>query len=740
VSDFIEGLREQARAALFPVEGELVAPGLRAPVTVARDAYGVPHIEAADLHDLWLAQGFVTAGERLFQIDLLLRAANGRLAALFGERQLEEDRFARTIGFHLAGAEQVTTTWTEEDHAMHSAFRAGVLAWSAASPKPVEYLLLDAEPDIPDDPAAWAAAFAYLAWGLSNNYERELLRASIGERLGPAAVETLMPPAGGGGVGSNAWAVAGTRTSSGKPLLANDPHLLAVQPGAWIEMHLSAPGYRARGVALTFSPGVLLGSTPHHAWGVTNVTGDIQDVYEERLNEDRSAALFRGEWETLETRIESIEVRGERDPHALTVRESRHGPILERVPLGALKPTFVEPSVGHTYALAWVGRRHGIRPSLTVAAADARDFEEFRRAALQLTCPGQNFVYADADGAIGSQCTGLHPVRRGGSDGSRPVPGWTGEHEWDGFIPLDELPFEQDPARGWIATANQRMHGPDYPHLIATDFHEPFRFRRIAQLLDTPAAHDVGSAAAMQTDTVSLAAGENLPRLLALTPRTDEEGWALGTLAAWDADMRADSAAAAVYHVWCTHIARRALEPKLGEDLFRAYLAWGETWRCAALPAMLREPAGWFDDDLLLGALADALAELGDALGADVTLWRWGAIHTLVLSHPLASIPGLEPLFVAARVEMGGDEQTVCQSGYDGLAGYRPAVIPSWRTVWDLGDLDRSVGIVPAGVSGNPASPHWNDQSELFAAGETKPTPIVAAEGPVSALRLLPSV
>jgi penicillin amidase len=761
VSDFIDGLRTAASASLFPTDGELALDGLAAPVVLRRDAWGVPYLEAESLEDLWFTQGAFTAGERLFQLDLTLRAANGRLSEVFADRTLPEDRFARTIGFRRAAA-RMTARWSEQDHAMHSRFRAGVFAWIEAMPvAPVEYMLLDLRPELPEDEDAWAAAFAYLAWGLSGNWDTELLRAWILERAGADAVSTLLPPlpadpapvqAGAlhgaifdalpraGAQGSNDWVVAGSRTTSGRPLLANDPHLLALQPGVWLEMHLSAPGYIARGVALTFSPGVLLGTTPHHAWGVTNVSGDVQDLYEERLNEDRTAAEFEGVWEPLAIHAETIEVRGS-DPHVLEVRETRHGPLLDTFVSGVLEPEHVPLPAEPVYALRWPGLEgHGIRPSLVLEAAQATSFEGFRAAALRLECPGQNFVYADVDGTIGYACTGRFPVR-GRGDGTVPVPGWDGEHEWEGAIPAEELPWAVDPERGFLATANNRIHDDGYPHLIGHDFHTPHRARRIVDRLAASREHDVASMTALQNDTVSLPARATLPHLLALVPNTDEERRALALLSDWDGDMAADSESAAVFNVWCRHIARRVLEPRLGVDLFRHYHAWREVFQCEVLPGLLAEPAGWLDDDLLRAALTDAVGELRETLGEDRAEWRWGALHRLRLAHPLASIPGLDALFVAADIELGGDEQTVMQGGFDGREGYRAAVIPSWRAVYDLADLDRSVGVLPSGISGNPASAHWNDQTALWAGGAYHPLPFTAAAvetASVSRMRLLP--
>ncbi len=742
MSDLIEQLRAVAASALQPVEGELNAPGLREPVEVLRDTWGVPYISAASLDDLWFAQGFVTAGERLFQMDLALRAANGRLSEIFADRTLADDRFARVVGFNQTGA-KIAAAYDDDSRAMVTRFVEGAFAWIEQMPsKPVEYVLLDIEPGLPRDEASWAATAVYLAWQLSGNANEELLRARIAEELGPDAVGRLMPPlpaddpaiaAGAlagrlldamppkrGGLGSNDWVVDGSMTTTGKPLLANDPHLEATQPGAWLEMGLRAPGYEARGVAFPFAPGIILGATPHHAWGVTNVTGDVQDLYLERLNEDRTAALHDDEWEQLIVHHEEIAVRGSNDPVLVDVLVTRHGPILECFVVGEGEVDYVPLS--ETYALRWTGHDRTISPSGFVRAAQARNFGEFREAVFTVECPGQNFVYADVEGNIGYQCTGAFPIRRSG-DGTAPVPGWTDEHEWDGYIPASELPWAENPDRGFLVTANNRMHGPDYPHLIGSDFHTPFRARRITERLRDETPHDVDSFARIQIDTVSLAARELLPKLASVEPRTDRQRDALELLTAWNADMAADSAPASLYNAWIAEIAHSML----GEHpFFDHYIAARETFVCLALPLIPLEP------DLLLATLDRALA---------TSPGPWGQMHTLKLTHPLGRMPGLEPLFVAAEFPAGGDEQTILQGGFDAREGFSPAVIPSWRAVWDLSDLDNSVTVLPAGVSGNPASPHWNDQSTLYAAGRTHPAPVsrpAVETAAVSALRLLP--
>lgn len=749
MGNWVDELRAAAEAALAPLEGELEVPGLREPVEVLRDRWGIPYVTASSLEDLWFAQGFVTASERLFQIDLALRAANGRLSELFAELTLPQDRFARVVGFHRIGAHEAKR-WNDASRAMFGRFVEGARAWvDTMTAPPVEYALLAMPVDLPADLGSWAAAFAYAAWGLSGNWDSELLRVHLAHRFGPQAVGDLLPPLSSDspnvvagalagrlldglsrvkGQGSNNWVVAGSRTASGTPLLANDPHLLVQQPAAWFEIHLRGPGYEARGVAFPFAPGILVGTTTHHAWGITNVTGDVQDLYEERLSDDGAAAEFDGAWEPVALHREEIAVRGG-GPVALDVRDTRHGPLLEVETIGVANIGY-EP-LDRAYSLRWTATDGLIEPSALVDVATASDFDAFREALRALSCPGQNVLYADVDGVIGYQLTGRYPVRRTG-DGTAPVPGWTSEHEWDGWVPYEDLPWSRDPERGYVATANNRTHDESFPHLIGLDFHTPFRARRIADLIERAREPlTVDDMARMQSDVVSLPARALLPRLAALEPATDDETWALELLRGWDGDQRADSAAAAIYNTWLASLAWSLLGAGEDRAAFDRYHAWRESFVCLALPALLdRDPPAWTTsaaagwDALLHATLADAIELLVERLGADRSLWRWGALHRVRFAHPLARMPGLASVFVAAEHELGGDEQTVLQGGFDGRDGFEAAVVPSWRLVADLGDVDRSMAILTTGQSGNPASPHWNDQAALWIAGELRPAPV----------------
>lgn len=781
MSDQADALRARARAALPPVDGELRLDGLRAPVRVVRDRWGVPHITAQSEADLFLAQGFVVASERLFQLELSLRLATGRLSEVFSGLTLGLDRFARTVGWNRTG-HNLAARLDERSVGMLDAMVSGWRAWMATMPaRPPEYDVLDLDPWLPDGAEARAmisAATVFMAWSLSGNWDLELLRAEIAGRLGWEAVTDLFPdlpaeppqvlagkrhggrgavldllrsaPLPTGGQGSNNWVVSGARTASGKPLLANDPHLLAQLPSVWFEIHLTAPGVDVAGVTLPFAPGVTIGHNDRIAWGFTNVGGDTQDLYLERLNEAGTAALYEGGWEPLTVHREEIDVRNQ-DPVVAEVRETRHGPILTDYLVGVAQP---EPRpMPDTYALRWVGAVEGIMPLVTFRMNTARTFEEFREAVREWHSPGQNMVYADIDGHIGYQCTGLHPVRRRG-DGTVPVPGWTAEFEWGGWVPFDELPWALDPEEGFLATANNRPHDDSYPWLLGKDFLPPFRARRVAEMIAMIPVHDRVSFARMQMDTASLAAVQVVPYLATLEPETDRQARALALIRAWNCDLSPDSSAGAIYQLWSHHLAERILRPRLGDELFEHYHGrrqWTNAFQYQALPRLLQYPsARWFGepgrpgrDRMLRQALDDALDELTARLGEDMAAWSWGSLHTVRFAGQLAMIPDLADLFTAGVAPIGGDEQTVLQSMYEpGPGTYEAVVVPSWRQILDPSDWDASVGTHTTGQSGNPASEHFADLFPLWTAGEHHPLPFTEAAVQAAAahtLTLLPT-
>ncbi len=763
-------LRERARVALPQVEGRLRLPGLREPVEVLWDRWGVPHVYAGSTHDLYFAQGYILASERLFQMELTFRLGAGRLAELIGEPALPLDRFVRTVGWNRS-AHRLIEQWDDLSWEMAEAFTEGARAWLDRMPaRPVEYDVLQADPFMPTGREAaelLSAASVFMVWSLSTNWDAELLRTELAERMGWEAVTTLFPdlptesgpvvagkaggtdgrraaldlllqaPAFPGGQGSNNWVVAGRRSATGMPLLANDPHLFVQLPSIWYEAHLSAPGIDVRGVALPFLPGVIIGHNARIAWGITNLGGDTQDLYLERLDPEGTAALYDGIWEPLTLHREEINVRGRAQPEVVEARETRHGPILDSYLVGLAVPEVVVGGIAETYAIRSVGLEEGAMPSTVYRLNTAATFQEFRAALEDWAAPGANFVYADVDGNIGCQSSGWHPVRKKG-DGTVPVPGWTGEHEWEGYLPFGEMPWSYNPDEGFLVTANNKVHDESYPHLIGKDFLPPFRARRIAQLITDRDRHDVESFRRIHMDTVSLPAMEIVPYLVAVEPDDDRQKQALTLLAEWDFDLAAESAGAALYEVWCCRIADLVLLPRLGERLYVHYYArrqWTNSFQWQVLPTILAYPtATWFGrdgrearDELLRQALETTLNELTQRMGEDLNGWSWGAIHRVRFAGRLAAIPDLAELFTAGEGPLGGDEQTVLQGMFEPGRTYEAVVAPSWRMIVDLGDLDSSVGTTTVGQSGNPASPHFADLYPLWSKGAYHPMPFTRA-------------
>ncbi|HXJ64453.1 MAG TPA: penicillin acylase family protein, partial [Actinomycetota bacterium] len=423
------------------------------------------------------------------------------------------------------------------------------------------------------------------------------------------------------------------------------------------------------------------------------------------------------------------------EPQVVEVRESRHGPILDSYMVGIADPHVVEHGIRETYALRAVGLERGVQPSVLLDLAQATDFASFREALRRWECPGQNFVYADVEGNIGYQCTGLHPIRRHGHDGTLPVPGWTSEYEWDGWVPFDELPWSSNPQQGFVATANQKVHDDSFPYELGKDFLPNVRARRITRLLSETELHSVESFQRIHRDTQSEPARQIAASMTEVEPADDRQKEALAYLDGWDGDLAAGSVAAGIYEVWCKHLSTAILLPRLGRELFDHFYArrqWTNEFQVTVLPALLRYPtAPWFEpggvparDAVLRSTLEQALDELTTTLGEDMAEWRWGALHRIRFAHPLAILPGTESIFVGAELEWGGDEQTISQGMFEPGAGYGTVVVSSWRQIIDLADVDRSVATNTIGQSGNPASPHYRDQVDDWSTWRGHPLPL----------------
>jgi penicillin amidase len=753
------------------VDGNLVLPGAKATILIQRDAHGVPTIRAESAHDAWFGLGVVHVQDRLWQMEIHRRIGAGRLAEAFGPAALDTDRFLRALGVRRTAAAQWARA-SAESKAVLQAYTAGVnvaLA-QAVKARPPEFLILGIKP-APWDPVDSLAWSIMMAWDLGGNWRSEINRLRLSAVLPVERIDELLPPYPGDsplpardyvqlyrdlglaqgatrkawlnlpeqapssgieGTGSNNWVLAGARSTTNAPLLANDPHLGLTAPALWYLARIQAPGLDVAGVTMPGLPTVVLGQNARIAWGFTNTGPDVQDLYIEQVDPadptryrtpDGSAAFERFE--------ELIRVKGQADVR-LTVRATRHGPVISDA--GSLDDV---SSASHVLALRWTALDPDTDAvATTLAMSRAGSVAEFVAAAESWVAPMQNMVVADADGAIAIVSPGRVPVRRADNDlfGLAPAPGWDARYDWAGWVPASETPREFDPQRGWLASANQRVTAPGYPYFISSDWGLPYRQQRIAQLLEAKPRHALADLAAMQADVQSLAAAALLPWLKRAAPAHPQATAAQQQLASFDGRMAADSAAPLIYWAWQRALARRVFEDEVGEALFSQRFA-GRSFQDALEGVLARDDAWWCDDkatpeaetcsarsDL---ALADALQELSARFGGDPAAWRWGDAHVAVSEHrPFSKVSVLAPWF-GLKVPVPGDTYTL-NANRVGLSGpdaerYRSTHGPSLRALYDLADRRQSSVIHSSGQSGLPWQRAYRSFVQPWADGQTVP-------------------
>ena len=767
------------RQSLPQLDGSLTLSGLRAPVEVVRDRHGVPHIYAGNVDDAQFALGFVHAQDRLWQMEMNRRIGSGRMSEALGAATLDADKFLRTLGVRRV-AEATLKALSAEARSQLDAYAAGVNAFLAqrSGPLPPEFLLTGVTPESwhSADSVAWAKM---MAWDLGGNWRSELLRLRLAKKLSTAQIGEFLPPYPGDaplaiadygalyrqldasklasiaipGVtedgASNNWVVTGSRTASGKPLLANDPHLGLAAPAVWYFAHLSAPGYEVMGATLPGVPGVVLGRNQRIAWGMTNTYPDVQDLYIERVDAAGQVLSPQG-WQKLATRSEVIKVKGQADV-ALTVRASRHGPLISDV----FKPAAEALPQGYALALAWTTLRED---DVSVQAggkfATAANWNEFLAAARDFQSPQQNIVYADTAGNIGFVAPGRIPVRKPANDlkGQAPAPGWDARYDWDGFIAFEELPQSYNPAAGSIVTANHKIVPEDYPHFLTSEWHPPYRADRIAQLLVATPRHTTQSFARIQADTVSPRVREILPLLLKAKPQSAEAQQVLRELGLWNIDMAIEGAEPLIVSAWLRELGRLIYADELG-DLFNG--AWEH--RAVFMRNVLADTDGqgrWCDDvttpakescaDLLPRALDLALADLKRRYGDDRKQWHWGEAHFALSEHrPFGRQPQLAKFF-DVRVPSPGDTYTV-NVGSSTLANegapFANRHAASLRAIYDLADLDKSMYMHATGQSGNLLSPLYGNFAERWSRVEYIPMSMKRSDAvadSLGTLKLLP--
>ncbi len=764
------------RRPLPRTSGRMNLPGLSAPVEVRRDRWGIPHIYAETNEDLFAGLGYVHAQDRLWQMELHRRIGHGRLAEIFGAIALDSDRFIRTLGFSRL-ARREASLLDDETATLMTAYLRGVNAFleQHASRLPLECTLLGIQPQ-PWELADLLVWPKMMALNLSSNWMHELLQARIVAAVGTERAAELRPRypedgpltmptgvsytadlgaealrlAGEASIftgenetpqGSNAWVVAGSRTTSGRPLLANDPHLNVSLPNLWYQVHLEGGDFHVAGATIPATCGVIIGHNQRIAWGVTNARTDSQDLFIERFHpEDPLRYRWRDEWRTAELAQETIIVKGQPEPTVIDVRITHHGPIIDPVagPLRNEATTTDEEAL----ALRWTA----LDPSPTLTRSvlrlnRAQNWEEFRAALSDWDVPAQNFVYADIDGHIGYCLAGRLPIRSQ-SDGTLPVPGWSGDYEWQGTIPFAELPYQFDPPEGAIISANHRIISADRVEAgaIRGFWLNPYRAMRIQQRLDETAQHDVRSFAHIQNDVLSLPGKALVEQIARLQLEPGMEQKIRDLLLDWDGQLKPDSVGGAIYDSLRYHLLRIVYQELA--DLFRTPAALGSfsvlpanIYLECALPTVLTrmaahpldQPDEWLGQNrswggVLRAALGRAAAELTERLGKDPSRWQYGQIHALTLRHPLGTIPALTPLFNRGPWPVGGDIDTVnhCYIPRD-TAGMVIYNAPSIRHIIDLSDWDASRAIMPAGQSGHPASPYYADMTGAWRAGGYHP-------------------
>ena len=733
-------LRDRAREVLSPINGTLLVTGLKEPVDVFRDRWGVPHIYAKNEHDLFFAQGFVVAQDRLFQMEMWKRAGQGRLAEVLGSSAVQRDINARLLRYR-GEMKAEYESYSPDTEAILRAFTDGINAeMRALTAKggpglPIEFQLAGfaPEPWEPEDCLNRMAAFAMTGNAFSELRDAELV-AKFGVQkasdllsldpkvkldpapgmdftgLNPSLLKNLIGSdariefPSDAAQGSNNWTISGKLISTGKPILANDPHRVMALPSLRYIVHLVAPGWDVIGAGEPGLPGVAVGHNQHVAWGFTIFGLDQQDLYLEELNpQDPLEYNTEGGWAHMRVEHESIAIKG-KPAVDFELKFTRHGPVLWEDGKRAL-------------ALRWVGAEPGTAGYLGSLAVDrAKNWSEFEEAMKLWKVPSENIVYADTEGNIGEHSTGLAPLRKSWT-GLLPVPGAAG-YEWSGYVPNAKHPHTFDPPAGFIATANHKMIPEKYPYNVGFEWAAPDRIHRIEEVLsgirESGRKMTLGDMEKLQSDVVSLPARELLKLLKEVSPSPTA---ASQMLFGWDATLSRESAAAALYELWLKDL-RKVVSAKEGiEDALALEHVLEDLSHPS--PEVFGTDAVAGRNQVLLQTLHSAWKQAGQVLGPDPQKWTWGALHTMRFRHSLDRLDDAAGLFDLGPVSRPGDGSTVnatwAGQNFDQEAG------ASYREILDTGDWDRSLAVNTPGQSGQPGSSHYSDLLTLWDQGKYFP-------------------
>jgi penicillin amidase len=735
-------------ASLPELNGEYALAGVADPVRIVRDRNGVPHIYARTYDDAMFALGFVHAQDRLFQMESQRRIGAGRVAEVAGSTGLTVDRMMRVLGLYRRAAADFEHL-ERDTQRMLEAYTAGVNAYLRhRREKLAPEFLLGGEPEpwTTSDSLVWGKL---MALNLSTGWREKLLRAMFYQRLGPEKAAAFFPsyPDNGpvtlarnraavpadlpllalwqavpellrrGGL-SNQWAISGTRTESGKPILANDPHLALDAPSLWYLVRIETPELKLAGASVPGVPGMIIGHNGHIAWGVTTSYIDTEDLVVERVDPEQPGHYLTPEGgKPFIERKETIRVRFGADIE-ITVRETRHGPVLDDAIGARFRPT-LQP--GHVLALRapWLAPRDTTADAL-YGINRARNWDEFGQALARFVAPVQNFVYADVAGNIGYYVPGRIPARKN-DDGGLLLQGWTESRPGASYIPFAELPQAFNPPRGVLVNANNRIAGPDYPYFLSRQWGDHYRATRIEELLAARPKHDADTTASIQGDHVSLMARDLLRYMLELPadrmPANVTAASALSMLRNWDGTMARDRPEPLVFTVWFAALNRRLYADELGPqggdfvslrpDVVKLILSQHTKW-CDDVTTEPVETCG----EMLAASLADALEWIEARYGTEPGKWRWGAAHRAEMRHRLFSFIPVIRDFGSLSIEADGDGRTVNKADMDvrnQRAPYAARHGAGVRAIYTLADLDASQFILSTGPAGHPLSRHYDN-------------------------------
>ncbi|HLB47337.1 MAG TPA: penicillin acylase family protein [Anaerolineales bacterium] len=787
------------RSPMPQTAGAIRAEGLQNEVAIYRDTWGVPHIYAESAHDLFFAQGYVHAQDRFWQMEFWRRLGTGRLSEIFGKTTLSTDLFIRTVGWERA-AEQDEAALDDETRQALQWYADGVNEYLKTNSAPgLEFTLLSAQ-GVDVKPEKWTIRntltwLKAMSWDLGGNMSAELSRAMLIQTVGLdaalelrplypgdhpiiipnpafgfdasetlAAVNELNQLTGGGfdGIGSNNWVISGKLTDTGKPYLANDPHLGIQMPSIWYEVGLHCRKiadycpYDVTGFSFPGAPGVIIGHNQRIAWGVTNLGPDVQDVYIEKINPDNPNQYeVNGAWVDAQIVPEVILVQGQVEPDekhpeiptgtynpetnttsiTLNVRVTRHGPIINDVSASARKLngeySGIQLPTPSALALRWTAIAE---PSLTFQSVlkidRAQNWDEFRNALRDWGVPSQNFVYADVDGNIGYQAPGLIPIRRN-HDGLLPVPGWADDYEWQGYIPFEELPYSYNPPQGYIVTANNAVVGPDYPYLISLDWDSGYRAQRIVDMITAKFPITLDDVKAQQGDNANLSAKEIMPYLSTLAFNDPKLQEGLTYLTAWDFQQHMDSGPAALYNLLWVRLINNMFYDEL-KDRADLWPGPGPDTMLAVRNLLQQPDNHWWDDvatpvvvekrdDILSKSFIEAYAEAESRMGTDRAQWAWGKLHTATFRNATFGKSGIavvEAIFNRGPVYASGGISIVNATSYriskpsdtkSDAPTFEVTSVPSMRMIVDLSNFDNSQTMHTTGQSGHPFNAHYND-------------------------------